>query len=104
MASNLNKLPEEELLKLKRLRIRTPEEWVERLNALPDSIREFAARLVWWDYFALRTVGERWPHLDEYIRKFTTEEAPYGPLVEALIELGYPEKTALTRADDPRSN
>lgn len=103
MASNLNKLPEEELLKLKHLRTRTPEEWVERINALPSSIREFAARIVWWDWFAGRTVAERWPHLDEYIRKFTHAEAPYAPLVEALETLGYPEKTALTRADDPRS-
>jgi hypothetical protein len=103
MASNINKLPKEELEKLRTLRDRSPDEWVERINALPESIREFAARLVWWDYFALRTVGDRWPHLDTYL-KFTNEEAPYGPLVEALVELGYPEKTALTRADDPRSN
>lgn len=102
MPSNLNKLPPQELEKLRTLRDRSPDEWVERINALPESIREFAARLVWWDYFALRTVGQRWPHLDTYL-KFTTEEAPYTPLVEALVELGYPEKTALTRADDPRS-
>ena len=103
MGSNINKLPKEERQKLKDLRSRSPEEWVERINALPDSIRGAAARLVWWDYFALRTVGKRWPHLDTYL-KYTTEEAPYGPLVEALEELGYPEKTALTRADNPRPN
>jgi hypothetical protein len=75
---------------------------MEMLNALPETIRQFAARIVWWDWFATRTVSERWPHLDTYL-KFTTEECPYAPLVEALEELGYPEKTALTRADNPRS-
>lgn len=103
MPNNQNKLAEGDLLKLKNLRDRTPEEWVERLNALPSLILPAAARLVWWDYFGLRTVGKRWPHLDSYIR-FTTEEPPYGPLVEALIELGYPEPVARTRADNPRPN
>jgi hypothetical protein len=102
MPSNINKLPPQELEKLRTLRERSPEEWVERINLLPDSIRAAAARLVWWDYFALRPVAGRWPHLDTYL-KFSTEEATYGPLVEALEELGYPEKTALTRADNPRS-
>lgn len=102
MASNQNKLPKEELQKLKALRRRSPEEWAEKIQALPSEIRAFAARIVWWDWFALRTVAERWPHLDEYLR-FSSETAPYTPLVQALETLGYPEQTALTRADDPRS-
>jgi len=93
-----SKLPKEELKKLKEMRKRTPEVWVEKINALPPSIRGAAAKLVWWDYFGLRTVKDRWPHLDGYLQYIATE-VQYGPLVEALLELGYPQQIALTRAD-----
>jgi hypothetical protein len=92
------KLPKEELKKLKEMRKRTPEVWVEMINALPSSVRTSAAKLVWWDYFGLRTVADRWPHLDGYLQ-FIATDVPYGPLVEALIELGYPPTIARTRAD-----
>lgn len=100
MPTNQNKLPKEELKKLKELRKRTPEEWAYRIEGLPSSIRTAAAKLVWWDHFGLRTVADRWPHLDGYL-KFSDEEAPFAPLAEALITLGYPEKVARTRADNP---
>ncbi len=100
--SHQSKLSPEDQSKLRAMRRRGPEEWMELLNALPETIRQFAARIIWWDWFATRTVAERWPHLDTYL-KFTTEECPYAPLVEALETLGYPTRTALTRADDPRS-
>lgn len=97
MPTNQVTLPKEDLKKLKVMRDRSPEEWVDLINDLPYSIRPHAARIVWWDWFGLRTVGERWNHLDEYL-SFTTEEAPFQPLAEALESLGYPEKIAITRA------
>jgi hypothetical protein len=85
------------------LRKRTPEEWVERINALPTEIIPHAARLVWWDWFALRMVSKRWPHLDAFL-KFNTQEVEFTPLCEALITLGYPDGIARNRADNPQSH
>ena len=98
MASNQNKLPKDERKKLTELRKRTPEEWVERINALPSSIRPYAARIAWWDWFGNQSVADRWPHLDEYIRRYSTEDAPFEALATALETLGYPTKIAVTRA------
>ena len=98
MANNQSKLPKDERKKLKIMRKRTPEEWVERINALPSSIRPFAARIIWWDYFGTRSVADRWHHLDKYIRKYSHEDAEFTALATALEVLGYPTKTALFRA------
>jgi len=91
-------LSKEELNQLQVLRDRSPEEWVERINALPSSIRPFAARIIWWDWFGNRTVADRWHHLDKYIRKYSHAEAEFTALATALEVLGYPTKTALSRA------
>jgi hypothetical protein len=92
-----SKLSPEDQAKLRAIRERSQDEWAERISALPLSIRPFAARVVWWDWFANQTVAERWPHLDQYL-KFTTESAEFAPLALALEALGYPEATALKRA------
>jgi hypothetical protein len=95
--------PEQKLAKkeMAKLRKRTPEEWVQRINSLPSKILPFAARLVWWDWFASRVVSKRWPHLDTHL-KFCGEEAEFASLCEALITLGYPESVARRRTDNHR--
>lgn len=84
----------------KNLRKRRPETWAEAIELIPQNVRHQAAKIVWWDYFGDRSVANRWPHLDQYLG-ISFEEAPFADLVNALESVGYPEKTALSRATNP---
>ena len=55
------------------LRVRTDDQWLEMLAALPESIRDGVGRLVWWDWLSHRTVADRNPAFDQYL-KFSTRE------------------------------
>ena len=78
------------------LRDRLPEQWVEEINNLPETVRPATARIVWWDWFSMRLVPDRWNHLDQYL----TEDRvipPDNEVIAALMALGYPHQRALKR-------
>ena len=65
---------------LKRL---APGQWLWRIEKIPARpLRCRVACIVWWDYFASRTIAERWPHLDKYV------EAPFVEFPEDSVRLG----------------
>jgi hypothetical protein len=72
-----------------------PAEWVERLRAVPTPARYAAARIVWWEFFSMRLVPVRWPHIDKLIAH--REEVHDKDLVEALIVVGAPRAWAERR-------
>lgn len=80
-------------------RARTPVEWrtlVRQIKCRPARIQ--AACIVWWDYFGSRNASERWPHLDRYVDAWRrTPRASRAKLLDALLQLGYPERLAMKR-------
>ncbi len=120
MKKRVRKTDDPEILVVRQLRVRTPEEWSEVVEALPNDIRPQVARVIWWDWFANQEVKNRWPHLDKYIRtrsagelklqitaQWTREQiadAEFGrdlgkrEMTEALIACGYPPVYASKRA------
>lgn len=71
----------------------TPEQWVERVAGLPAPARPQIARMIWWDWWSERKVGERWPHFDKYLEFDAVEDA--NPLSTRMIAkclkaVGYP--------------
>lgn len=66
--------------------------------ALPA--RWAAARIVWWDFFSNRLVGDRWPHLDRML--LHRDEVEAGVLVDALVAVGYPRPRAESRTKPPK--
>ena len=78
------------------LRTRTDAEWLEMLMALPDSIRDGIAKIVWWDWLSSRSAADRNPAFNQFL-KFTTHEYEDKDLVEGLLSLGYTEFLATSR-------
>lgn len=76
-----------------------PKAWLERILGLPCEIRAEVAKVVWWDFFAHRMVGERWPDLDRYL-----DYCPTPPVLDKfqlrdrLIEIGYNYEFASRRS------
>lgn len=120
MKKRVRQTNDPEIIVVRQLRVRTPDEWLEVVEALPDDIRPQVARVIWWDWFANQEVRNRWPHLDKYIRTrsagelklqisalWTREQladAEFGrdlgkrEMTEALIACGYPPIYASKRA------
>lgn len=76
------------------LQDRTEQEWLERIEALPEDVQGPIARMVWWDFGAEIVVSERWTLLDKYLKYDTNEETnpiPRQILEKHLSEIGYPE-------------
>ena len=74
-----------------------PSEWVRRIDGLDEYLRDPVACILWWDFFSMRLVGERWPHLDKYLPFHEHPEIPTDAIVEALIAIGYPPSRAALR-------
>lgn len=68
----------------------TPKEWLQRILTLPREIRAEVAKIVWWDFFAHRLVGQRWAELDPFLAYCHTPPAldKYA-LRDRLVEIGY---------------
>jgi len=50
------------------LRSVTSEEWLERINTLPEGeVRNRAASVVWWDFFGNRDATDPWTHLNHLV-------------------------------------
>jgi hypothetical protein len=78
------------------LRTRTDAEWLEMLLALPDSVRDGIAKLVWWDWISGRAVADRNPVFNQFL-KFSTAQYEDKALIEGLLSLGYTEFQATSR-------
>jgi len=78
------------------LRTRTDEQWLEMLMALPDSVRDGIAKLVWWDWISGRAVADRNPAFDPFL-KFSERQYDDKELVDGLLSLGYTEFQATSR-------
>lgn len=75
-----------------------PGVWADNMKRVPIRYRAAVARIVWWDWFASRLVGERWDHLDQYL-KFPEGGEPWTDedLKSGLIKAGYPQEEAVRR-------
>jgi hypothetical protein len=103
MPADCDELLNKELEAKRELRDRSPEEWLEQINELPEPIRTRAAWIAWWDFFAARSVADRWPHLDHLINR-KCEPVTDGVLAMALYILGYTPYMAVARVkggDEP---
>ena len=78
------------------LRSRTDDQWLEMFAALPDSVRDGIAKIVWWDWLSGRTVADSNPAFDQYL-KFSEKQYEDKELVEGLLSLGYTEFQATSR-------
>ena len=92
-----------------KLRTVDPRDWKSRIMELPTRMQVFVAQIVWWDYFADKTVPNRWPDLDMWLRAhpstFRKEVCPTDEeMVDALVSIGYEERTALRRMGVNQNN
>lgn len=72
-----------------------PAEWRERLLSVPEPARFAAARLIYWEFFSMRLIPQRWDHIDDLIER--REEVDDETLVKALILVGAPRSWAERR-------
>jgi hypothetical protein len=82
---------------LKPLRARPAQAWAQALAALPEHLQAPVASLVWWDFFGPRISAERWTELDRWVNQRPPEDERPEEVVEALVRLGYPRRTARQR-------
>jgi len=83
---------------------KSPEAWAADIELLPDSIKRIIAKIVWWDYFSIRSVSKRWPHLDPYINT-PAEEATDEEILKGLEAVGFtPEKARWRMFPEERIN
>lgn len=76
---------------------------------LPVRMHVFVAQIVWWDYFADKPVPSRWGDLDLWLYAhpgtFRKEMWPTDQeMVDALISIGYEDKTARRRMGINQNN
>jgi hypothetical protein len=72
---------------------RDPQEWLRLLEL--EEIQPFKhqiAKIIWWDWFSLRPVPKRWPHLDSYLKEDVNQDKLSDRKMRELLSLiGYPE-------------
>ena len=78
----------------------TPEMWRDRVLALEEPLRGAVAAGVWWDMFAMRTVADRWPHLDHLLGR--ADAVPEQVLAAGLVAVGYTPSRAQKRVQQGR--
>jgi len=77
---------------------RDGQQWQDAINTLHPAAQQAVASVVWWDYFANRSVAERWPHLDQWVRKKGAFfDITYKSLYDGLIKIGYSTAQATRR-------
>jgi len=72
-----------------------PAEWLARLMTVEPPARYSCARIVWWEFFSMRLVPDRWGHIDMLLKR--RDEVPNDVLVEALVAVGAPRAWAEKR-------
>ena len=84
-----------------RMRARLPAEWRTLVDAIANhATRLVVANIVWWDWFGLRTMDDRWPDLDDYVNGWDAGKPPMptaGDVLNALVSVGYTRKYARAR-------
>lgn len=81
----------------KELREVSPQEWVLRIAKLPSKLHPVVSCIVWWDWFSERLVPDRWPHMDQYLPFREHDDIPAIEIIEALVQIGYPQRKAELR-------
>jgi hypothetical protein len=82
------------------LRERSPENWLLRIEMIKDpDVREKIAKIVWWDYFASKPIGQGYNyHLDEYSnRDFNGVYIKPEDMAVELKAIGYVWKDVIRR-------
>lgn len=77
------------------------EEWIERINRIPDeAVRAKVSNLVWCDFIGDFPVGQRSAYWGQYINKplQTLINVPDEEVAAGLVAIGYPEDQAVRRA------
>ena len=76
------------------LRKLTPDEWFERVKALPERAQGQIARMIWWDFWSEKLVANRWTQFDHWLQfdaREETDPVPRDILCECLKAVGYPD-------------
>lgn len=75
------------------------DEWRKRIESIRDIlVRTKVARIVWWDWYSLKTKSDRWFSLDEYLRQdIEGIKPPQNEVEDALVHIGYTRAAAKKR-------
>lgn len=76
------------------LRELSEQDWIDKVDALPEEIRPTIARAVWWDFWSPRLVSKRWKGFDKYLffdNKEETDPIPTELIARYLSQVGYPD-------------
>lgn len=76
------------------LRKLTPDQWLEKVKALPEKAQGQIARMIWWDFWSERLVANRWAEFDHWLQfdsKEETDPVPKDMIAKCLKEVGYPD-------------
>jgi len=78
---------------------RGPGDWLALVMGIPgQAVRVQVAGIVWWDFFAMRNVPDRWVELDEVLDDWRAARGVDPEKVRAeLVRLGWPENMARKR-------
>jgi hypothetical protein len=71
-------------------------EVIKKIEALPEHLRSWAGRLVWWDRYSERE--EKVEGFDHWIEMRNDPDVQPLELTQALVSLGYTERYAAMRA------
>lgn len=78
---------------------KTPKQWAQEIEQVPQNIRSCVAKLVWWDYFGSQLNHDRWPELDKYLKYDANEvKVPATEVAKWLVKLGYRPEDADRRS------
>jgi hypothetical protein len=80
-------------------------EWADKVEKLEERIRGPVARMIWWDFFSGKLVGNRWSSLDRYIPGPRNQEEDWTAeeLCNGLVACGYPRLEATRRSSDKKT-
>lgn len=86
-------------MKLKKLLFKDEHEVVGFINNLPKEQRGVIGRIIWWDYYAYRSVGDRTSAFDHWLAEQGDHfnEPADKVLAETLELFGYEPRYALRR-------
>jgi len=91
---NMSLSEKSEIREWKSLQRIKPAEWVERIKSLPERAQGQIARMVWWDFWSNRLVGERWAEFDHWLQfdpREETDPVPKTMIIKCLKAVGYPQ-------------
>ena len=74
---------------------KSPAEVAALVQELPESIRAWVGRIVWWDRFSF---GKHCPEFCQWVDTYSTNDPDPKELADGLIQLGYRPYDALVRA------